>query len=404
MTVTSEAPVADWLDFGELTVDPYPSYRRLLKESPVAWAPLLNAYVISGFDACRHVELTPEVFSSYREGGVMERVLGRKTVIELEGEAHQRQRVPINAAVRPRAMKEAFEPLFRRNAATYLDRIAELGPGAVDLNQHFAAPLATQNLMDVVGLDGLDVDTVRRWSALLIAGAGSVSEDAELWTQVEDVRREGTEYFGERIPFLREHPDASMTSSMVAAGLDDGEIVANALLAVSGGMNEPQHMMTSIVWALSENPQQRDVVIERGDSWQAVFDETIRLCTPLTAVSRVVRQDTEVEGVAIPAGSTVFLFLAAANRDERRFPHPDVFDVDRPDRSHLGFGGGAHMCAGMWAANWSVGRIAIPALYERFEGIRADAEEPGQWWGFFFRGLTSLPVVWDADRRATLDA
>ena len=58
-------------------------------------------------------------------------------------------------------------------------------------------------------------------------------------------------------------------------------------------------------------------------------------------------QDIELHGQTIKKGDEVVLCFGAANRDERKFENPDSFDLDRPERGHLGFGGGVHMCLGV---------------------------------------------------------
>ncbi|MDX1876177.1 cytochrome P450 [Mycolicibacterium sp. 120266] len=69
-------------------------------------------------------------------------------------------------------------------------------------------------------------------------------------------------------------------------------------------------------------------------------------------------------GIPIPADTSVYLALASANRDEKVFAAPAVFDVNREKKPHLAFGAGVHMCAGMWAARRSIGQIGVPTLYQ----------------------------------------
>ena len=70
--------------------------------------------------------------------------------------------------------------------------------------------------------------------------------------------------------------------------------------------------------------------------------------------------DVEVDGVPIPAGSTITCMLAAANRDPRKFSDPDTFDIFRTDNDtskaftasadHLAFIDGRHFCVGAMLA------------------------------------------------------
>lgn len=89
--------------------------------------------------------------------------------------------------------------------------------------------------------------------------------------------------------------------------------------------------------------------------------------------------------------------LGSANRDNQAFAEADQFQISRKTGGSLAFGGGPHICAGMWAARWAVANVAMPMLYRRFTGLRTVPDHLGVWEGFIFRGLTSLPVTWDKD-------
>ncbi|NKX50667.1 cytochrome P450, partial [Arthrobacter deserti] len=163
-----------------------------------------------------------------------------------------------------------------------------------------------------------------------------------------------------------------------------------------GGMNEPQHMVTNIVWALSRHPGQRARVLEGPSLWPAVFDETVRWHSPIGMYPRETTRAVVLDGVELPAGAPLGVVVGSANRDEKHFDSPAEFDVFRPKRAHLAFGSGVHLCAGHWAAKTSIGQLAVPLLYERFPGLRTDGRRAESWDGWVFRGLTSLPVTWDA--------
>ena len=89
-------------------------------------------------------------------------------------------------------------------------------------------------------------------------------------------------------------------------------------------------------------------------------------------ITRLATRDTEVGGVAIPAGSTVMLMLAAANREEDRWDEPDEFDLARDEpKPHIAFGQGPHMCLGMHLARMEM-RVALNIVLDRLPGLRLD--------------------------------
>lgn len=86
--------------------------------------------------------------------------------------------------------------------------------------------------------------------------------------------------------------------------------------------------------------------------------------------------------------------VGAANRDPAHFEDPDRFDIARERRPHLGFGNGAHFCAGSWLARSMVAEVALPALFARIPDLRLDATARPVARGWVFRGATSLPLTW----------
>jgi cytochrome P450 len=284
--------------------------------------------------------------------------------------------------------------LFERNARTYLAALLERGRAEADLNEDYAAPLAAQNLVDMLGLRGASATEMTRWSHAFIAGIGNLSDDADTWARCDAAQAEVDALLDELVPHYRRQPDASLTSALANADLPDEAVRANVKLTISGGMNEPQHMVTSIVWALSRHPEQRERVLADPSLWPAVFDEALRWLPPIGMYPRETTRATVLEGVELPAGAILGVVVGAANRDPAALERPAEFDITRPKHPHLGFGSGVHFCVGHWAARISIGEIAVPVLYDRLPGLRTDPRRNEDWYGWVFRGLTSLPVTW----------
>jgi cytochrome P450 len=399
--VATTAPIADWIDPGQLEEDPYPVYRKLREQSPVAYVPFMASYVVSRYEACRFIETTPEIFAADPGGsalGTMRRTMGQATMIDTDDPQHSEERGPVNPGLRPRAIKEQWTGSFEANARFYMDALADAGPDHADLNSAVASPLATKNLMDLLGIRGVDVETVRDWSAVMMEGLCNVEDDPAVWRKVDAVREQLDTLLRELIPYLRANPDNTFTSALVAAGRPEQAILANVKLALSGGINEPQHAITSTVWALSQHPDQRAALLADPASWPDALEEVLRWVSPLSNIPRRARCDVEIDGVLIPEGSGVAALIASANRDESVFDRADVFDIRREKKPNLAFGAGAHQCAGIWVARWSIGSIAMPMLYERFEGLRNADDRDSAWAGFVARGLVDHPVTWDRDR------
>jgi len=119
----------------------------------------------------------------------------------------------------------------------------------------------------------------------------------------------------------------------------------------------------------------------------------LRFETPLLTITRVATRNSELSGEPIPAGSTVMLMLASANRDESRWTDPDRFDIFRLPKPHVGFGHGPHACLGLHLARIEM-QVALELLLDRLPGLRLDpAGDDPHIHGQVFRSPTSLPVL-----------
>jgi len=125
-------------------------------------------------------------------------------------------------------------------------------------------------------------------------------------------------------------------------------------------------------------------------------EEALRLESPTQGLYRRVARDTELAGVALPAGSTVHIRYAAANRDPAMFPHPDRVDLQRTNtRRHMAFSLGEHHCPGEGLSRLEQ-RMALTSVLDRLAGLRlADSNDFAHEPGFVLRALTRLDIEWD---------
>jgi cytochrome P450 len=123
-----------------------------------------------------------------------------------------------------------------------------------------------------------------------------------------------------------------------------------------------------------------------------VVEEALRYDPPVQFRNRTCVEDIELGDTTIPAGSTIVLLLAAANRDPQRFTDPDTFDPARATAGHVGLGAGPHFCAGAGLARMEA-QIALTALARRLRAPRLVADPPPYRLNAALRGPSRLEIA-----------
>ncbi len=391
---SSAVPVISDVTFAELSIDPYPTFKRARELAAIVRIAAANIMIATRYEDIMAMERDAETFSSVNPQSLVNKVMGH-TMMRKDGEAHARERKAVEPALRPGAVKSCWAPKLE---AIFDDVMAGFETnGEADLFTTLAAPMAGRALAEVLGFLDVDWQTMALWSQSLIDGAGNYSSDSEISRKAAEAARGVEQAIDRALAYHRENPNMSVLSSMIHA--DDphtlDQIYANIKVAVGGGLNEPRDSILTLVLGLLENPDQLERVKADPNLWPVAFEESVRWISPIGMYPRRVTRDVIFSGVQLRAGDQVGLCVGAANRDASRFQDPDRFDVFREKKSHLAFGAGPHFCAGTWVARHMVGRLVVPRLFERLKNLRLRDRADVRIQGWVFRGPTTLPVVWD---------
>jgi len=206
------------------------------------------------------------------------------------------------------------------------------------------------------------------------------------------------EYLAGILAERRREPREDLISGLAQAELDgerltDEEIFSFLRLLLPAGVETTYRSTGNLLFSLLSRPDQLEAVRADRSLIPQALEEAVRFETPLLNITRLATRDTVLSGVEIPAGSTVLIMLAAANRDETRWPEPDQFDIFREPRLHISYGQGPHICLGMHLARAEM-RIALNLLLDRLPGLRLDPDgDDPHIRGQVFRSPTSLPVL-----------
>ncbi|MGB5904787.1 MAG: cytochrome P450 [Xanthobacteraceae bacterium] len=389
----SNAPHFD-IDVREFWNDPYPALKQMRAEAPIAFIPQLGSTIFTRRDDIFVSEKRIEVFSSHQPAGLMNVLMGHN-MMRKDGDAHMSERAAMFPAVSPRTVRDTWRAQFQAHADRILDDLAPRG--RADLCKAFALPLSAECLKHITGLTNMRYQDMDAWSQAMIDGIANYTGDKAVEARCNAATAGIDAAIDDMIPVVTKHPNQSILSVLMAAGMAMESIRANIKLAISGGQNEPRDAISGTIWALLTHPDQLALVRDGKAKWIEVFEEYARWIAPIGMSPRRVAKPWSYGGVDFEPEDRVFFMFGSANRDEACFDDPETFDITRDTAKSIAFGAGPHYCAGAWASRAMVADVALPSIFAKLKNLRLDDAEPVRIGGWAFRGLLNLPVVWDAD-------
>jgi len=159
------------------------------------------------------------------------------------------------------------------------------------------------------------------------------------------------------------------------------------------GYETTTHAIGNACALLAADPDARRRLRAQPALWPDAFEEIVRWDSPAQGFQRTLTRPVELHGRRIPAGGRVLLLIGSANRDEREFPEPDAFRIERRPQRHLGFGHGIHYCIGAPLARLE-GRIALERMVEMLGDWEVDSAAAARAYTarFLLRGWERLPI------------
>jgi cytochrome P450 len=411
----------DFFQGNDLLVDPYPYFEALRGECPVRREPHHDVVMITGYEEAVSVYNDTERFSSCTavtgpfpgfpvplEGDdVTDLILEHRDELPMSDQlptldppVHTDHRALLMRMITPKRLKENEEFVWRladRQLDTFLaDRKCEF------IGQ-FASPFALLVIADLLGVP--EEDHPRFAEALLHGRAptgaiGSTGETQLAHTPLEYLYQQFTAYVEER----RLTPRDDVLTGLASATFPDGstpeviDVVRVAANLFAAGQETTVRLLSSAVQLIAEQPELQELLRNERQRIPNFIEETLRMESPVKGDFRLSRVPVTVGGVDLPAGTTVMLVNAAANRDPGHFDDPATFQIDRANaRTHLSFGRGIHTCPGAPLARTEA-RVSLERLLDRTTDIRISEAEHGPAGArryryvptFILRGLTRL--------------
>jgi cytochrome P450 len=378
--------------------DPYPYLAAARRQGAVAttWPLPVETdapdpgpvYSVLAYDECLQVLRDHETYSSR---GLVEAMgpLFAGAIIAMDEPEHRLYRALVAPAFRPKVLErwqtEVVQPAIDNVIDSFIDQ------DRVDLVEHLTFAFPVRVIARILGLPEQDVAAFQTWSLDLI----NMFNDPEPGVRALDEFRS---YFTALITERRTAPRDDLISDLIQSEvegqrLDDDAIFAAIKMLLPAGVETTYRSLGNLLVGLLTHTDQLQALQSDRALIGPAIEEGLRWQTPFLMVARQTTRDTKLAGTHIPSAQHVFVFVAAANHDERRYTNPDAFDISRPATAHIAFGTGPHICLGMHLTRVE-SHAALERILDRAPHIRLDPEQPTpQILGTVLRAPDAVKVV-----------
>lgn len=394
ITVQASIPSLDVDPFSMAFFEnPHPTHELLREAGPLVRLEKWNVFAVARYAEVHAVLNDPQTFCSSRGVGLSDFAKEEpwrppSLILEADPPAHTRTRAVLNRVLSPAVMKQ-LRDRFTAAAEAKADELVAKGTFDAITDLAEAYPLSV--FPDALGLKPEGREHLIPYAGLVFNAFGPPNE----------LRQKAIERSAPHMAYVQEQCQRENLApggfgACIHARVDDGEITATeAPLLVrsllSAGLDTTVNGLGAAIYCLARFPEQwarlrNDVSLARN-----AFEEAIRLESPVQTFFRTTTREVDISGFRLAEGEKVLMFLAAANRDPRRWENPDDYDITRRTSGHVGFGGGIHMCVGQLLARLE-GEVMLTALARKVSAIAITGPEK-RLYNNTLRGLTSLPIT-----------
>ncbi|MEJ7648820.1 MAG: cytochrome P450 [Nakamurella sp.] len=344
----------------ELVAEPFAALDDLRRQSAAVYLANYDFWVMTRYDDVRAAAADWQSFTSAQGVALLPEFNGNLvgSVLASDPPEHDQLRAVLSEKLAPKGLSKV-----RSDIRGYADQLVEqvVSRGRFDAVVDVARVFPINVVADLVGLPQEGRDKLHPGADATFAGFGPF-----------------TPYLQERLPAVRGYHEwmAQMTDrakltpggwgEVVMDAVDDGRLsMLGAIKTISAymtaGMDTTVNAISAMLRLFADSPEVWSTLKSEPTLAGPVFEEILRLETPVQGFFRVTTKEVTVGGVTIPKDQRVLLHWAAANRDPGHYPDPARFDIRRNPLDHMAFGYGVHACAGQGLA-----RMEAVTLLEAF--------------------------------------
>jgi cytochrome P450 len=375
-----------------IDADPFPYYAVLREQYPCYWCESGNIWILSRYDDVFKAAQDWQTFSS-TSGNLIDEIPGRAgaTLGTTDPPRHDRLRALSQAAFLRRSFEHLIAPTLEI-ADRALDRIVERG--RFEFIDDYSSQITVGLLFRIMGLPPSDHSEIRRKVILAVstdkAAKGRTAEHIAAFKELSD-------FIAAEVASRRAAPRDDLITHLAEAEIDgdrlsEREIVMTSATFVMAGVESLSSFMSVFALNLHDHPDARRRLVADPGLVVHAIEESLRFNTSAQRFKRTVARETELHGKTLRVGDKVALAFGSANRDERKFPNPDVYDIDRRPQGHLGFGAGKHFCLGSQMARL-ITEIATKRFLERVPDYHLTVDKVAWNSSSNFRSPAALPFA-----------
>jgi 4-methoxybenzoate monooxygenase (O-demethylating) len=393
MVTTADRPVSTIDPFSHAFLsDPYPHHEAMRETGPVVWLEHYGIWAMARHQEVRDALTDWETYCSGAGVGLSD---FRKEppwrppsiILEADPPLHTRTRAVLTRILSPAAINVLRET-FAREAEALVDRLVERREfdGVADLAE--AYPLKV--FPDAVGISEQGRENLLPYGSMVFNSFGPRNDLFDKAMANAGPVRDWIMSKCSRAALAPTGLGIQIFKAVDAGELSEDEAGMLVRSFLSAGIDTTVYGLGNALYCLASNPEQWTVLRENPNLIRGSFEEVLRFEAPVQTFFRTTTKAVDVGGVHIGGGEKVLLFLAAANRDPRRWDKPDAFDVRRRATGHMTFGTGIHGCVGQ-----AVARLESEAIFGALAKRVASFEmigKPERRLNNTLRGLDTLPL------------
>jgi cytochrome P450 len=378
-----------------IDADPYPVYRRLRDEAPLYYNEPHDFFAVSRADDVEMVLGDHATFISGR-GAILDFIradlqMPPGMLIFEDPPIHTRHRKLVSRVFTPRRMAD-LEPQIRAYCARSLDPL--VGSGRFDFIADLGAQMPMRTIGMLLGIPESDQVAIREQS-----DKGVRSKPGEPLRPADDFG--SGEMFAEYVDWRAQHPSDDLMTDLINVEFEDEtgvvrklhreEVLTYVSLIASAGNETASHLIAWTGKVLADHPDQRRELLADPSLIPGAIEEVLRFESPAQQFARWVTKDVELHGQTVPKDSVMMAIMGSANRDERRIPDAERFDIHRTGVHIFSFGHGIHFCLGAALARLE-GRIALDEILKRWPEWEIDTDNARMASAPILRGWDALPA------------